>query len=142
MKRKNILIEKYIEPSEVVYFGTFFTEYYYNRLGELHSFLGQPAEVFNYNKSEIRAQRYYKRNKIHRDCDQPAIIEYTSGRIDRQYWLKEGNMHRANNKPAGIYYKNNKIEKQWFFENGIEFKPIKQNFFLKFLKIILKKFAF
>ena len=54
---------------------------------------------------------WYKKNKRHRDNDQPAIIDYNGCK----YWYKDGDQHRDNDQPAEInyngakeYYKNGK----------------------------------
>ena len=91
---KQILIEKYIKPSETQFINVFFVEMWLNEYGDRHSFMGQPA-----------------------------FVQYYKGQIETQHWDKKGELHRDRGLPAIIYY-NNKEQtgaKRWY-KNGIETK--------------------
>jgi hypothetical protein len=126
MSKKQILIEKYILPSEIDSFGT---EYWHNKYGELHSFLGQPA-VVNYNGisesvsyKKIEQQRWYKNGKTHRERGLPAIIYFYDDKISTRYWFKNGETYRENEKchvESYVFDEINKIKKthQYWMEDG------------------------
>jgi hypothetical protein len=84
---KQILIEKYLHPSEINDFGDMF---WYNEYGELHNILGHPAIVLfsgihprklssiitkNY---KITQKCWYKNGIPHNDNGNPSIIRYDS----------------------------------------------------------------
>jgi hypothetical protein len=86
---KQILIEKYIEPSGVIKSGDYVIQYWLDRNYNLHSFMGQPARIV-YEKSKVEAK----------------------------FWYKKSTEHRDRGLPAEIYYKNEKETSQWFYKNG------------------------
>jgi hypothetical protein len=89
MKNRNIIIEKYIEPSEVMVGGNDIAELWFNKYGEEHSFL-----------------------------DYPSIIGYSSGQIIFKYWHKKGEIHRDRGLPSVIYYENDIITEKAWYKNG------------------------
>jgi hypothetical protein len=91
IKMRQILIEKYVKPSETKMEGTFFAECWFNEYGDLHSFLGHPAFIY-YKNGVLTKQCWYKKGEKHRDNDFPAIIQYYKEKKDRQYWYKKGIM--------------------------------------------------
>jgi antitoxin component YwqK of YwqJK toxin-antitoxin module len=107
---KQILIEKYIEPTEISKFTILetFSEYWHNKYGELHSSLGQPALI--YHGSGRTVQHWYKNDKRHRDKNLPALIIYENGKITDAAWYENGKKHINNDKLACIYYYNGKKE--------------------------------
>jgi starvation-inducible outer membrane lipoprotein len=54
-------------------------------------------------------KRWYKNGKIHRDNDQPAVIDVDGYKA----WHKNGEYHRDNNLPAII-----KDDMKWWYING------------------------
>lgn len=92
MKSRNILIEKYIEPSEIEpetgeYFGI---ESWFDRNRDLHSNLGQPDYVY-YNNEQVYRQHWHKKGLYHREKGLPAVIFYDKeGKIERKEWYKHG----------------------------------------------------
>jgi hypothetical protein len=42
---KQILIEKYIEPSKIEMFGDIVVKKWLDKYGDLHSFMGHPASI-------------------------------------------------------------------------------------------------
>ena len=103
---REVLNEKWIEPSRIDWIGNMF---WYNKYGELHSTGDNPAEIYS-----IGTKRWFKNGLIHRNKDKPAE-EYSNG---DKYWFKNGECHRGGNKPAIIYstgegkwYKNGKLIK-------------------------------
>jgi hypothetical protein len=127
---RQILIEKYIEPSETNFGVFYFVERWLNEDGEVHSLLGQPAENF-YDKDNgnLEVQKWYKKGKQHRDKDLPAEIEYNSkGEIIEKYWVKKGELHRDNNLPAEIYFEDSKIVYKSYYKKG---ELIKEEFLTK-----------
>jgi hypothetical protein len=116
---RQILIEKYIFPSEIKKLGFFVVEYWFNKYGELHSFMSQPASNwYNYN-GKLIYQNWYKKHERHRDGDLPAYINYHyNGIIKRQYWFKKDEIHRNGDFPSEMYYnKNGKIIKEVWRRN-------------------------
>jgi antitoxin component YwqK of YwqJK toxin-antitoxin module len=104
---RQILIEKHIKPSEIIINENYIIERWFDRNGDLHSFMGQPAFV-GYKNVQISYQGWYKKGKCHRDGDQPAYISYDSnGQIDYQEWYKKGDIHRDGDLPADIGYDSN-----------------------------------
>ena len=118
MKSRNILIEKYIEPSEImpetdINFGF---DSWLDRNGDRHSFMGQPAEI-SYENGKIKNQFWYKKGERHRDGDLPARIGYDcNGQISYQEWYKKGVLHRDGDLPAEIFYDSNRqiTYKGWY----------------------------
>jgi ribosome biogenesis GTPase A len=86
---RQILIEKYIEPSDVIVGVIDIYELWFDRNYDLHSFMGQPAEIIYRNKEIIR-QRWLKKGIKHRDKNLPSHIYYYDGEITSQYWHKNG----------------------------------------------------
>jgi hypothetical protein len=117
---RQILIEKYIKPSETNIGIFYFIESWFNKYGELHSYLGQPSENF-YGKDngKLKAQTWHKKGIQHRDKDLPAEINYDSnGEIIEKYWLKKGELHRDNDLPAEIYYEDSKKIYKSYYKKG------------------------
>ena len=134
---KQILIEKYIEPSEIFVYTPTIDEmaYFYrsgykihrwfNRYGELHSCLGQPAEVHYNGKGWVYSQSWLKNGILHRDKDQPAEIRYStidnvSIYVSSKFWNKKGKLHRDGDKPAIIFFdfKSGNVSEERWFKNG------------------------
>jgi antitoxin component YwqK of YwqJK toxin-antitoxin module len=89
--KKQILIEKYIEPSEIKINSNYTYESWFDRNDDLHSFMGHPASVCYYSNGQIIGKQWYKKGVIHRDGDLPAyIIYYSNGQISYQAWYKNG----------------------------------------------------
>jgi hypothetical protein len=87
---KQILIEKYIEPSETITIGDGrIIERWLDKYGDRHSFMGHPATLWSCN-----------------------------GEIDSQYWNKNGVRHRDGNLPAEIWYFKGQISYQEYWKNG------------------------
>jgi antitoxin component YwqK of YwqJK toxin-antitoxin module len=87
---KQVLIEKYIEPSEKEGINSVFVyEFWLNKYGDRHSFMGQPAYIV-YDNGKIKRQIWYKKGIVHRDRDLPAYIEYNNGQIIYKEWYKKG----------------------------------------------------
>lgn len=78
-----------------------------NLKGELHSFNGEAASIWN------GVSRWYKENKLHRDFG-PASIDEKS-----QTWYKDGKKHRLDG-PAYYVIGDNSEEDKWFYE-GVEY---------------------
>jgi hypothetical protein len=100
---RQILIEKYIEPSEVIIYVNYVAEKWLNKNYDLHSFMGQPAYIL-YNNKKISCQCWYKKGELHRDKDFPAEMGYKNGKETYKWWYKNG-----------IIIKNNisKIQTTW-----------------------------
>ena len=107
--KKQILIEKYIEPSEVENRSDrTIIKLWLNRNYDLHSFMGHPAVIRYYSSGQIIGQTWFKKDIIHRDGDLPAYIGYDSnGKISCQEWYKKGVYHRDGDLPAYIGYNSN-----------------------------------
>jgi hypothetical protein len=116
---KQILIEKYIEPSEVIIDGNYIFKRWLDRNYNLHSFMGQPACIF-YKNGQIIKKIWCKKGVYHRERDLPAIIEYDSnGQITYQSWFKEDKLHRHVDLPAVIYHNHKgQIIRQRWYKNG------------------------
>jgi hypothetical protein len=118
MKIKSILIEKYIEPSETEYWLHYKMKFWCDRYGEMHSLMGQPAEVW-YSNGRLYTQYWHKKGVCHRDRDLPAYIRYNSNeQIERQIWYKRGVRHRDGTLPSSICYNNGQINCQEWHKNG------------------------
>ena len=91
MNSKSILIEKYIEPSEIEYKGNgFFIKRWFDRNEDLHSFMGHPAET-GYCYGKIMSQNWYKKGVQHRGKRLPAEIWYHfNGQIEDKIWHNNG----------------------------------------------------
>jgi hypothetical protein len=73
---RQILIEKYILPNKVLSPVSWVkNELWFNKYGELHSFLGQPSHV-RYENANIKLQEWHQNGERHRDRDFPAMIYY------------------------------------------------------------------
>jgi hypothetical protein len=72
---RQILIEKYIEPSEVKAYGNNIIERWFNEDGDSHSFFGHPAEVW-YNNNGITWKRWFIKGKSKRKGVLPDEIVY------------------------------------------------------------------
>jgi hypothetical protein len=115
---KQILIEKYIKPSETkIQDNGVIIENWFNEDGDLHSFLGHPAKIY-YNDDKVSIQGWYKKSKLYRNRDLPAKIEYTNSETTKQRWNNYNILNRGNDKPALIhYYKNGQIAAIGWFKN-------------------------
>jgi antitoxin component YwqK of YwqJK toxin-antitoxin module len=119
---KQILIEKYIEPSETKVRGNLVIKSWFDRNYDLHSFMGQPAGIF-YENGRIIEQQWFKKGVLHRDGVLPACISYYNGQIIRQWWYKKGVRHRDGDLPAYIeYYEYGQINCQFWYKEGILIK--------------------
>jgi hypothetical protein len=87
---KQILIEKYIEPSERKIGENSVFESWFNKYGDLHSSMGQPA--FICYKEQVLSQSWYKKGVEHRDRDLPSYIGYSNGQVYYQEWYKNGEL--------------------------------------------------
>jgi hypothetical protein len=74
---KQILIEKYIEPSEIEILsdGTII-ERWLDKNYNKHSFMGQPAEVWYYEDGNVSNQGWFKKGITHRNRNLPDYIYY------------------------------------------------------------------
>jgi hypothetical protein len=87
---RQILIEKYIEPSKETINNYLTSECWRDTNYKLHSFLGQPARIdFNKNK-QIKFQIWCKKGTVHREKGLPAKIWYRHGKKVREEWFIEG----------------------------------------------------
>jgi hypothetical protein len=88
---RQILIEKYIEPSESINRDDGrFTEFWVNQNGDLHNFMGHPSEIRYYN-GKIGSQAWHKKGIQHRERGLPAEICYNlNGQIAYKGWFKNG----------------------------------------------------
>ena len=95
--------------------------------------------IMSYTKEvdEYGSKFYYKDGKLHRDGDEPAVIESDG----TENYYKDGKRHRDGDKPAVIqlneskrYYKNGKLHRdgdkpayimadgsEYYFKNGVEY---------------------
>jgi hypothetical protein len=89
MRNKQILIEKYIEPSETHNSLSYTAEYWADINGDNHSFMGHPAVVI-YNNKEISSQFWFKKSLAHREKNLPASIFYKNGQAIGKEWHKNG----------------------------------------------------
>jgi hypothetical protein len=64
--KKQILIEKYIEPSEVIININSVIENWIDRNYDLHSSMGQPSEIY-YFKGKVSYQAWHKKGIYHRE---------------------------------------------------------------------------
>jgi antitoxin component YwqK of YwqJK toxin-antitoxin module len=125
--RREILIEKYIEPSEITKFLLNVFDYkmedekWRNEDGELDSVLGHPS-IVRYNLfGEVTEKVWHKKGKLHRERDKPAIIIYQKKKTMRKHWLKNSRSHRDEDKPAIIdYHENGKVKLEAWCKNGHE----------------------
>jgi hypothetical protein len=122
---KQLLIEKYIEPSEVIININSVIERWLDRNGELHSFMGQPS-VIRYENGQINAHSWHKKDKLHRDNNLPSVIWYNQyEQTIRKDWFKKHVLHRDEDMPAVICYdENGKIKSQDWYKNGEFVKTI------------------
>jgi len=81
---RELLIEKWIEPSYVSKSGNM---YWYNEYGNLHSTGDRPAM-----KGQDGSKWWYKNGQIHRDGENPAAI-HSNGKM---FWYKNGKYIKAN----------------------------------------------
>ena len=88
---RQILIEKYIEPSEIKINCNYTYKSWFDKYDDLHSFMGQPAKIGYNSNGQIKHQEWYKKGVRHRDGDLPAYIRYDSnGQISCKMWYKKG----------------------------------------------------
>jgi len=88
---RQILIEKYIEPSTIETDGVWIYKTWLNKDGYLHSFLGHPAMVF-YSEGFIVSQFWCEKDKQHRSRNLPAEIHYYNEKTTRKSWYKKGKL--------------------------------------------------
>jgi hypothetical protein len=96
---RQILIEKYIEPSISKFLTSshtgkiFFVQRWDNIYGELHGVFDYPAAIWYNLDFQILDKYWYKNGKKHRDRGLPAVIWYDDfgeGIIIRKEWHKNG----------------------------------------------------
>jgi hypothetical protein len=97
MNRKQILIEKYIEPSEISYGARVIIEKWFNKHEEEHSFMGQPSTVYyTYDNREIICKFWQKKGNPHREKGMPAYIHYSgNNEIIIQEWWNNGDFIKS-----------------------------------------------
>jgi hypothetical protein len=98
--KKQILIEKYLIPSEFIelkridncYYGVdCFVKRWRNKYGELHSTFDHPAEMYYSLEGRIFKQEWYKNDLLHRDNKKPAIIYYNPNNKETSlFWYEDG----------------------------------------------------
>jgi antitoxin component YwqK of YwqJK toxin-antitoxin module len=123
--RREILIEKYIEPSETSCFPLNVFDYkmgyekWRNEDGELDSILGHPSLVKYDLFGEVVEKLWNKKGKLHRERDKPAIIGYQKNKTMHKNWFKKGDYHRDGDLPAIIdYYQDGKVKLEAWYKNG------------------------
>jgi hypothetical protein len=98
MKRKQILIEKYIEPSETKKDGAYVIESWFDKHGDYHSFMGQPAVTCYGKNKKVLAQHWCKKGISHRDRNLPASIYYSIyynyEHLTRKIWWENGKVKK------------------------------------------------
>jgi hypothetical protein len=95
---KQILIEKYIEPSEVQLVGKVVVKRWLNRNLERHSTMGQPSVVeyayiienSKFSAIERITQSWHKKDIKHREKNLPAVIWHVYGCEMSKLWYKNG----------------------------------------------------
>jgi len=107
---KQILIEKYIEPSDTVVFnGGSIQKYWFNRFEELDSLFDNPAiinvsiipPILTFKQQKKETHYWYKKNRLHRDRNLPAIMIYNDDILTEQLWYKKGEFIK--NKTTNIF---------------------------------------
>jgi hypothetical protein len=109
MRSKQLLIEKYIGPSEIelITVTGHLIERWLDKYGDKHSILGQPAVVAKCNTGRITYKEWYKKGQHHREKDLPSYVGYNSdGQTYYQEWYKNGKY-----KKHGTWYSNGKYKK-------------------------------
>jgi hypothetical protein len=88
---RQVLIEKYIKPSEIKTHGKYSHYFWYNEYEDRHSILGQPSEIVYCDKSKVIGQFWHKKGLPHRDRGLPSAIYYNlrEEKIS-EYWYKNG----------------------------------------------------
>jgi hypothetical protein len=90
MKRQ-ILIEKYIEPSEIIIDGNYIIKRWFNEYGDKHSVLGHPAVTLYDSNGQIYYQDWYEKGLKHRNKTLPSVIGYNSNeQTSYEIWYKKG----------------------------------------------------
>jgi hypothetical protein len=80
-QKKDILIEKYLQPSEIIYkydsLGKKYTiKFWRNRYGELHSTFDHPAKTSSTNSGNFLKKWWYKDGYLNRDKKKSYVIIY------------------------------------------------------------------
>jgi hypothetical protein len=112
---------------------------YWNKDGSLKSerwYLGgwmaregdKPVSI-EYDTKGRKKEVIYKNKdgEMHRDTDNPSVIEYDAGKLDSVSYYKNGERHRDDDKPAYIAYKFNGIDVDYeeYFMDGDAYTPKK-----------------
>ena len=91
---RQVLIEKYIEPSETTKTSDgihlFFIERWKSKYGDLHSILCQPSVVIKFEDGQIRCQQWHKKDLIHRGNNLPAVIWYKQTQRTAEFYFIKG----------------------------------------------------
>jgi hypothetical protein len=103
---KQILIEKYIEPNEVIKEYDIIINLWLNEYGDKHSILQHPAEV-RFFEGKVIQQRWYKKGIMHRGRDLPAIINFRNGIQEIWGWYKNGKIIKRQAYGGLTVYRNN-----------------------------------
>lgn len=82
------------------------TRRWYNERGWIHRDGDQPAVI-----QSNGTQKWYWNGVLHREGDQPAVIEADG----TQHWFQNGKLHRDGNQPAVISKSGSR--KKWFYED-------------------------
>jgi hypothetical protein len=119
---RQILIEKYIHPSEIESDKDNIIEYWKNEYGENHNIFDHPSIVIYDKKMQLIEQGWVENGQIHRDKN-PAIIGYDdNNKIKFKKWFRRDVIYRDGNLPAEIYYEYGKVKDQYWYKDGIEIK--------------------
>jgi uncharacterized protein YodC (DUF2158 family) len=99
-RRKEILIEKYIQPSEIKHIEDGFysctTKIWHNNYGEKHSYFDLPA-LINYKMDLSEEHGWFRDGILHRE-NKPAVVVYDFlGRKYSEIWYFNGKMYKNPN---------------------------------------------
>jgi hypothetical protein len=90
---------------------------------------GDKPVSIEYDSKGRKLEVVYKNKdgEIHRDTDNPSVIDYRGGVLDAVSYYKNGERHRDDDKPSYIEYKFNGIDVEFveYYKNGVEYTPKK-----------------
>jgi hypothetical protein len=84
---KQILIEKFLEPSEIKILGDFVREFWIDKYGDLHSFMNHPSYI-SHKSGKIITKLWHKKGFRHRDRNLPNTItfDYSYHTTITEFW--------------------------------------------------------
>ncbi len=108
-------------PTATAQNSNFVIHKWYNEKGKLHR-INKPAMIW-FQKSKIWREHWFKKDKRHRNNDEPAVIYYNfcdeKRVMELETWYQDDRIHRDNDRPATRWYDSSgRLEREMWYQNN------------------------